>query len=107
MITQNLPTLKIHKLTQEQYDREFAAGRIDPNAIYLTPDEGNSAGGYFSEDTNGNITLSDGAGNTVLQSTGNGFAANAISVQQLTINGQTIQEMIQAYVNQALLGGAW
>lgn len=39
MITENLSTLKIHKLTQEQYDRELAAGRIDANALYLTPDE--------------------------------------------------------------------
>lgn len=39
MITQNISTLKIHKLTQAQYDRELAAGRIDENAIYLTPDE--------------------------------------------------------------------
>ena len=37
MITENLSTLKIHKLTQEQYDRELAAGRIDETAIYLTP----------------------------------------------------------------------
>ena len=37
-ITQNLPTLRIHKLTQEQYDRESAAGRIEETAIYLTPD---------------------------------------------------------------------
>ena len=44
MITENLSTLKIHKLTQAQYDRELAAGRIDPNAIYLTPDSGGSAG---------------------------------------------------------------
>ena len=40
MKTENLSTLKIHKLTQEQYDREAAAGRIDENALYLTPDEG-------------------------------------------------------------------
>lgn len=40
MNIQNLPTLKIHKLTQEQYDREYAAGNLDPNALYLTPDEG-------------------------------------------------------------------
>ena len=40
MITQNLSTLKIHKLTQVQYERELEAGRIDENAIYLTPDEG-------------------------------------------------------------------
>lgn len=39
MITENLSTLKIHKLTQAQYDRELAAGRIDESALYLTPDE--------------------------------------------------------------------
>ena len=38
MIIENLSTLKINKLSQEQYDREFTAGRIDENAIYLTPD---------------------------------------------------------------------
>ena len=37
MITENISTLKIHKLTQEQYDRELAAGNIDENALYLTP----------------------------------------------------------------------
>ena len=39
MNTQNISTLKIHKLTQAQYERELEAGRIDENAIYLTPDE--------------------------------------------------------------------
>ena len=39
MKTENLSTLKIHKLTQEQYDRELAAGNIDETALYLTPDE--------------------------------------------------------------------
>ena len=42
MITENLSTLKIHKLTQSQYNRELAAGRIDENALYLTPDDGSS-----------------------------------------------------------------
>jgi hypothetical protein len=37
--TENLSTLKIHKLSQSQYDRELEAGRIDENAFYLTPDE--------------------------------------------------------------------
>lgn len=46
MITENLSTLKIHKLTQEQYDREFEAGRIDPNAFYLTPDEEGDLSSY-------------------------------------------------------------
>ena len=39
MITENLSTLKINKLTQAQYERELEAGRLDPNALYLTPDE--------------------------------------------------------------------
>jgi hypothetical protein len=39
LITENLSTLKIHKLTQAQYDRELEEGRIDENALYLTPDE--------------------------------------------------------------------
>lgn len=41
MKTDNLSTLKIHKLTQAQYERELAAGRIDENALYLTPDTEN------------------------------------------------------------------
>lgn len=43
MNTENLSTLKIHKLTKAQYERELAAGNIDPNALYLTPDEGQEA----------------------------------------------------------------
>lgn len=40
MITENnVSTLKIHKLTQAQYERELAAGRIDEYALYLTPEE--------------------------------------------------------------------
>lgn len=39
MITEELPTLQIHSLTQEQYDAAFAAGTLDENAIYLTTDD--------------------------------------------------------------------
>ena len=46
MITESLSTLKIHKLTQAQYNRELAAGNIDPNALYLTPDEAEDLSGY-------------------------------------------------------------
>ena len=38
MYTENLPTLRIHKLSQEQYDREFSAGSVKDGEIYLTPD---------------------------------------------------------------------
>lgn len=39
MDTKNLSTLKIHKLTKAQYERELAAGRIDTDALYITPSE--------------------------------------------------------------------
>ena len=37
MITENISNLQIHRLTQEQYNRELKAGNIDANALYLTP----------------------------------------------------------------------
>jgi hypothetical protein len=52
MITQNVSTLKIHKLTKEQYDRELAADRIDPNALYFTTtdEEGVDLSGYATKE---------------------------------------------------------
>ncbi len=50
MITENLSTLKIHKLTQAQYDTALANGNIDENALYLTPDEGIDLSGYATTD---------------------------------------------------------
>ena len=38
MITENLSTLRIHKLTQKQFDRESAAENLEKTALYLTPD---------------------------------------------------------------------
>lgn len=37
MITENLQTLKIHKLSGEQYKRELESGNADVTALYLTP----------------------------------------------------------------------
>jgi hypothetical protein len=39
MNIENLSALQIHKLSKAQYKREKDAGRLDPNAIYLTPEE--------------------------------------------------------------------
>lgn len=39
MKTENISTLKIHKLTQEQYERELEAGNIDETALYFTQDD--------------------------------------------------------------------
>lgn len=50
MITRNISALKIHKLTQAQYDRELAAGNIDEDALYLTPDEARDLSMYLMKD---------------------------------------------------------
>ncbi|MBR3806669.1 MAG: hypothetical protein IKJ13_07570 [Clostridia bacterium] len=39
MITENIDTLKIQKLSEEQIKREMAAGNLDPNSIYATPEK--------------------------------------------------------------------
>lgn len=39
MITENLSTLKIHKLSQEQYNKVVESGDAESNALYLTPVE--------------------------------------------------------------------
>lgn len=38
-VSEVLQTLKIHKLTQEEYEQKIANGTVDENALYLTPDE--------------------------------------------------------------------
>ena len=39
MLTENLSTLKINRLTQEQYDTALTNGNINANELYLTPDD--------------------------------------------------------------------
>lgn len=44
--TETLPTLKIHRLTQEEYDQELENGTLEENALYLTPEEEIDLSGY-------------------------------------------------------------
>ena len=71
MITENLSTLKIHKLTKAQYERELAAGNIDENALYLTPDDSSSSSvdltGYATEDFVTNAISANGKGITSVE----------------------------------------
>ncbi len=49
MIVENLATLKIHRLTQEQYNKALLEGRLEENSLYLTPEE-TTADGYATEE---------------------------------------------------------
>ena len=53
MITNDIQTLKIHKLTQVQYNRELESGNIDESALYLTPDEETVKVPKFTSEDNG------------------------------------------------------
>jgi hypothetical protein len=57
LIAENLSTLKIHKLTQAQYDKAKEAGNIDKNALYLTPDEETDVPVYSINGKTGVVTL--------------------------------------------------
>lgn len=59
MIVENVSTLKIQKMSKEQYDREDAAGNLDGHSIYLTPDE--------------QLTLEDIGAMSAVNPTGSGY----------------------------------
>ena len=43
-----MQTLKIYRLTQEEYDQAMANGTLEENALYLTPDEEFDLDGYVT-----------------------------------------------------------
>ena len=50
MDIKKLETLKIHSLTEEQYQKAKREGTLEETAIYLTPDDGSSGSGASSEE---------------------------------------------------------
>lgn len=52
-IAEILSTLKIYKISQEEYDQKLANNSLEDNAIYLTPNKENDLSGYVTiEDLN-------------------------------------------------------
>ena len=115
--TENLSTLKIHKLTKEQYEREKAASRLDATAIYLTPDEESGSGelpGYlkygeklaqFEE-----ITIQ---GNTALDTVGDyiklydGYISPTAIESIGVYTGTTLNYTITPYEDDISYGNGW
>lgn len=56
----------------------------------------------ISEDDSGDLVIADKDGNIIFRSNGSGFETVNLAVQNITIDGKTIQEMIQEYVNSYL-----
>ena len=49
-VVEDLSTLKIHKLTQEEYEQKLATGDVDEDTLYLTPDEEIDLSAYATEE---------------------------------------------------------
>lgn len=56
----------------------------------------------ISEDGSGDLIIADANGNIIFRSNGNGFETVNLSVENLTINGTSIQEMINSAIQTAL-----
>ena len=50
MQTESIPTLRIHRLTQDQYDTHLSQGNIKENELYLTPYESPNLSSYVKKD---------------------------------------------------------
>ena len=74
MKTENLSTLKIHKLSQMQFDRELAAGNIDETAMYLIPDEEPTLPAVTDEDNGKLLQVVGGVWSAVAITDGNEVA---------------------------------
>jgi hypothetical protein len=61
----------------------------------------------ITEDGTGDLIIADANGNIIFRSNGDGFETVNLTAQNITINGMTIQELIKAYVDEAILGGEW
>lgn len=89
MLTENVSTLKIHKLTQEQYDRELAAGNIDESALYLTPDEEIDLTPYATKDDLSKKADTGHTHNYAGSSSAGGSATSAVKLDTATAGSAT------------------
>lgn len=115
MVIEDLSTLEIHKLTQEQYNRELEAGNINPNALYLTPESSiyvqneeplGAAEGSLWVDLDADST--DGSGTSADLSNYALKSDLPTKVSQLTNDSNFVTEAeISSYINNAILGGKW
>lgn len=61
----------------------------------------------INEDNSGDLIVADENGNIIFRSNGDGFETVNLIVQNITLDGKTIQAVIQEYVDETILGGEW
>lgn len=61
----------------------------------------------ISEDESGDLIIADANGNILFRSNSTGLETVNLTVETLTINGKSIQDMIREAVEEIMLGGKW
>ena len=61
----------------------------------------------ISEDESGDLIIADTNGNILFRSNSTGLETVNLTVETLTINGKSIQDMIRESVEEIMLGGKW
>lgn len=61
----------------------------------------------ISEDESGDLIIADANGNILFRSNSTGLETVNLTVETLTINGKSIQDMIRESVEEIMLGGKW
>ena len=64
MIVKNTPTLKIYKLTKEQYKNRLEAGLIEEDALYLTPETAPDVDYYTEQEIDSLLSNKSNIGHT-------------------------------------------
>ena len=108
----------LENITFEESDPTVPAWAKEPNKPTYTAEEVGALSDSttfedldgrpnIEENESGDLLIVDNNGNVVFRADSDGVETTQLTVGNIIINGKSIEDMIQDYVNEAILGGAW
>lgn len=108
----------LENITFEESDPTVPAWAKEPNKPTYTAEEVGALSDSttfedldgrpnIEENESGDLLIVDNNGNVVFRADSDGIETTQLTVGNIIINGKSIEDMIQDYVNEAILGGAW
>ena len=105
MITTDLTTLKINKLTKAQYEAALAAGNINENELYMTPESETESGGVFIDIYGAPLTASNWDSTSKTYSFESDYP-NATHDIELALDSTATSEQAEAFNGAQIAGSA-